>query len=130
VDGGCKSAVPEGSATAVAVATPPLFKSGDSAAGTSAAGFALAFFVETLGINKIKLVGLTGFQLPGVKGRHALDARWLKKFKMDYINRAFEAAQPQYGKGNFAVNSLTRWRILAPVSNPIFHVRFSPRRVL
>jgi hypothetical protein len=80
-----------------------LFKSGDSAAGVSAAGFALVFFVETLGI--IKLVGLTGFQLPDMKGRHALDARWPEKFKMDYINRAFEAVRPQYGKGNFAVNS-------------------------
>jgi hypothetical protein len=107
VDGGCKSAEPDGSATAVSVAAAPLFKSGDSAAGASVAGFVLVFFVETLGINKIKLVGSTGFLLPDVTGCHALDARWPEKFKMDYINRAFEAARPQYGKGNFAVNSTT-----------------------
>src|SRR5208283_2651818 len=65
VDGGCKSAEPDGSATAIAVAAPPLFNSGDSAAGVSAAGFALVFLVETLGI--IKLVGLTGFPLPDRK---------------------------------------------------------------
>jgi hypothetical protein len=57
----------------------PLVNSGDSAAGVSAgasaAGFTLGFLVETLGIDKIKLAGLTGFQLPDVTGRHALDAR-------------------------------------------------------
>jgi hypothetical protein len=65
-------------AAGISVAALSLFNSTDSTAGTSAgtaaAGFALGFFVETLGINKIKLIGLTGFQLPDVTGRHALDA--------------------------------------------------------
>jgi hypothetical protein len=56
----------------------PLVNSGDStagvSAGASAAGFTLGFFVETLGIDRINLAGLTGFQLPDVTGRHALDA--------------------------------------------------------
>jgi hypothetical protein len=63
-----------------------LVNSADSTAGVSAgvssAGFALGFFVETLGINKIKLIGLTGFQLPEVKGRHALDALRPEWFKL------------------------------------------------
>jgi hypothetical protein len=79
VDGGCKEAEPDGSmAAGISVAALPLVNSGDSTAGVStgasAAGFVLGFLVETLGIDKINLAGSTGFQLPDVTGRHALDA--------------------------------------------------------
>jgi hypothetical protein len=77
VEGGCKEAEPDGSG-ATAVSTAPLADSGDSTAGvstgTSAAGFVFGFLVETLGIDKFNLAGSTGFQLPDVTGRHALDA--------------------------------------------------------
>jgi hypothetical protein len=79
--------------------TPPLFKSGDSAAGVSAAGFDLVFLVETLGI--IKLVGLTGFQLPDVKGRHALDARWPEKFKMDLCQPSVRGSAASIRQGKY-----------------------------
>jgi hypothetical protein len=79
--------------------TPPLFKSGDSAAGVSAAGFALVFLVETLGI--IKLVGLTGFQLPDMKGRHALDARWPEKLKLDFYQPCVRGSAASIRQGKF-----------------------------
>jgi hypothetical protein len=69
VEGGRKAAEPDGSiAAGTSVAGPPLVDSGDSTTGVSAgasdAGFTLGFLVDTLGIDKIKLAGLTGFQLP------------------------------------------------------------------
>src|SRR5208283_4964617 len=86
VDGGRKAAEPEGSG-ATGVSTAPLVNSGDSARD-SAAGFALGFFVETLGINQ--MIGLAGFQSPDLQVLHALDGRQPEKFKMDYVNRAYQ----------------------------------------
>jgi hypothetical protein len=40
--------------------------------------------------------------------------------KWIFLNPAFEAAAPQHGKGNFAVNSWTYWRTPVTMSNPIF----------
>jgi hypothetical protein len=110
----------------------PLVNSGDSTGAASAAGFALGFFVEILAI--IKLVGLAGFQFPDsqVLSFTPWTARSRKSSNWIIINRAFEAIQwqPQYGKGNFAVNSPRAWRTLALMSNPIFVVRFPFWRVL
>jgi hypothetical protein len=115
VEGGCRAAEPDGSiAAGISVTALPLVNSGDSMAGISAGasstGFTLVFFVETLGIDKIKLAGLTGFQLPDVTGRHVIGrpATGIVQTRMTTNRSVLKLSYHQYGKGNFAVNSRTR----------------------
>jgi hypothetical protein len=95
--------------TAVSGAVPP-FKSGDTTAALSSV-FTLVFLVETLGINQIgelAMVSIADGPWRVVKSSHALDGPRPEKFKMDFSIRHLRPFGPQYGKGNFTVNSPTQ----------------------
>jgi hypothetical protein len=47
------------------------------------------------------LIGLAGFQFPDLQVLHTLDDRQPEKFKMDYVNRAFEAIVTSIRQGKF-----------------------------
>ncbi len=126
VEGGWRAAEPEGSG-AMAVSAAPLVNSGDSAgaasAGTEAAALALGFLVETLGINLNWLFWLD-FKSQA-RALNALDGRQSEKFKMDWSTERPRQTSPQYGKGNFAVNSRTRCRIQTVLSKRFLDTDFT-----
>jgi hypothetical protein len=114
-----------------------LVTSGDSTAGASAgavaAGFVLGFFVETLGINKIKLIGLAGFQFPDCKSFTHWTAGNRKSSKWIFIYRAFKAIVTSIRQGKFRsqlAHTLTQLARHVKPPNRIFLVRFSVGRVL
>jgi hypothetical protein len=69
--------------------------------------FRFGFLWDSWHKTKLKSVGWLEFLFP-MKGRQAFDGHNPEKFKMVFVNRAFEVMAPQHGKGNFAVNSRTR----------------------
>jgi hypothetical protein len=87
------------------VAADALDSGGLAAAAIALAALALGFFDETLGINKISSVWLSGSSNAGRGRPLKFDPQWPEKFKLDYVNRPSEAVSPQCGKGNSTVNA-------------------------
>src|ERR1017187_908613 len=139
VDGGCKAAEPDGSITAgISGAGLPLVNSGDSTAGVSAgaftAGFTLGFLVETLGIDTIKLVGSTGFQLPDAQSiTHWTPCDRNSSNWDDHQPERIETFVSSIRQGKFRsqlTHTLTHLDHHVKPANQIFLVRFPLGRVL
>src|ERR1017187_3496244 len=130
VDGGCKAAEPDGSITAGISGGGVAFgKFGDFTAG-----FTLGFLVETLGIDTIKLVGSTGFQLPDAQSiTHWTPCDRNSSNWDDHQPERIETFVSSIRQGKFRsqlTHTLTHLDHHVKPANQIFLVRFPLGRVL